>query len=646
LAQEQHPHDTSSSLMVCAEEPKRLCSKEPGVIEKTLTAAAAEEISRAWSKEPKRAWSKEPECKSKTLTVAAEENSIANPRAGSKQSTQSTLSNRSTDVPSLANLRLAGQGEQQVNDDKKKRLFRKRLKHQDTFGVQNARSLGLEKDLSDFDYILAMTGPAILTLVVYMGALCAWEFKYFIPYDSGFAIVLLWCGSMVGGQLALAIGLPPLLGMLCSGMLLKNAGDLVRGLPDEWGAAIRAFGLMNILMRGGLEMDLKAVRRLGPAAMRLTVMPGVTEALCVAGTAHLIFGMPFALALALGFILGAVSPAVVVGGMFDLQARGFGVKKGVPSLVVAAASFDDVVAISGFSMCIGLAVGHGDIVMEALHGPINIIAGIGFGLLGALIACMTKIWDKTWKRSAIILALGVVFTFLAKTLHYAGAGALASLVMAALASQFWQHGIGGRLSSGADEHMPHEVELDLAKVWRTFAEPLLFSVIGAALDFGSIEMATIPKGIAVVITGVVLRTVAAFFATLGAGLNFKERLFIALAWMPKATVQAALGSVPLDLIKSELNREEDPSKYDEYTQYGSDILTTAVFAILITAPVGLIVIQQLGPRWLEHGYPKVEEPETVWDLGIVEETLEAEHDLREIPTVHVVRPSGEGSVLE
>jgi len=81
----------------------------------------------------------------------------------------------------------------------------------------------------------------------------------------------------------------------------------------------------------------------------------------------------------------------------------------------------------------------------------------------------------------------------------------------------------------------------------------------------------------------------------------RDRIFIALAWMPKATVQAALGSVPLDLAKATLNREDDPAKYDAYVEYGTDILTTAVFSILLTAPVGLIVIQKLGPRWLEQG---------------------------------------------
>jgi len=115
----------------------------------------------------------------------------------------------------------------------------------------------------------------------------------------------------------------------------------------------------------------------------------------------------------------------------------------------------------------------------------------------------------------------------------------------------------------------------------------------------------IPKGVLVVISGVVLRTTAAYFATFGAGLCFKERLFIALAWMPKATVQAALGSLPLNLI--EAKKFDNKEEREEMLEFGQAILTTAVFSILITAPIGLIVIQQLGPRWLEHGFSETEE---------------------------------------
>jgi len=332
----------------------------------------------------------------------------------------------------------------------------------------------------------------------------------------------------------------------------------------------------------------------------LTAMPGITEAFAAALMAVGLFGMPFFLALSMGFILAAVSPAVVVGGMFDLQSRGYGVAKGIPSLVVAAASFDDVVAISGFSMCIGLAIGGGNIVLEALHGPINIVAGTLLGAFGAGILSLTKFWDNHQKRSVVLLLLGVIVTFGSKMLHFGGAGALASLMMAAGASQLWARGFGGSLSSGPDEHAAHEVEEDLCRVWRIASEPLLFSVIGSALDFGAIKASTIPKAVAVIVGGVIVRSLAAFFATYGAGLSTKERVFIALAWMPKATVQAALGSVPLDLAKATLTREDDPEKYDTYVEYGTDILTTAVFSILLTAPVGLIVIQKLGPRWLEQ----------------------------------------------
>jgi NhaP-type Na+/H+ or K+/H+ antiporter len=455
----------------------------------------------------------------------------------------------------------------------------------------------------------------LMVLAVYVTLVFVWELNYFIPFDGGFAIVCLWCGAFVGGQLLSIIGMPPLLGMLLAGMALKNCGDPVRGLPDSWAAAIRAFGLMNILMRGGLEMDVGAVRRIGMAVVRLTALPGITEALCVAGLAMATFQMKFFLALAFGFILAAVSPAVVVGGMFDLQSRGYGVGKGIPSLVVAAASFDDVVAISGFSMFIGLASGTGDVLWEALHGPINIVAGVLFGLLGAGVMSLTKIWNTPQKRSFMFLVIGTGLTFAAKKAHFAGAGALACLVMAALCNQFWSRGVGGRLSMGPDDHAAHEVERDLCTVWRVGAEPLLFCVIGSALDFRQIDPGTIPKAIGLVCGAVIVRCVIAFFSTCGAGLTVKERIFIALAWMPKATVQAALGPVPLDMLRNGFPRSDDPALYDKQEQQGVDILTTAVFSILITAPVGLLVIQWLGPAWLEQEVDSNGDDNAVSNLG-------------------------------
>lgn len=176
---------------------------------------------------------------------------------------------------------------------------------------------------------------------------------------------------------------------------------------------------------------------------------------------------------------------------------------------------------------------------------------------------------------------------------------MACLIMAAAANRFWTKGVGGRLSLGPDPCAAHFVELDLRKVWSIIAEPLLFSCIGAELDFKKIEGDTIPKAVGLICGGVVIRCSIAFFVTFGAGLSVKDRLFIALAWMPKATVQAALGPVPLDMMKTAMVRSDNTTKYDEHMQFGADILTTAVFSILITAPAGLLVIQYLGPAWLE-----------------------------------------------
>lgn len=448
--------------------------------------------------------------------------------------------------------------------------------------------------------VLNAVSIALMVVLAYVAFLFFFNVDYLLPYDSGFALVVLWVAAKTGAQLAKLVGLPALLGMLCAGILVKNCGDLARGLPNSWGTGIRAFGLMNILMRGGLEMDFGAVKRLGFAVVRLTVLPGVSEAFASAGLACAIFDMPFFLALAMGFILGAVSPAVVVGGMFSLQSQGYGVAQGIPSLVVAAASFDDVVAISGFSMFIGLAVGKGDVLYSALHGPQEIGLGLVGGLLGGCIMTVTVLWNKPWKRAAVLLILGIGFVFSANYAHFSGAGALASLVMAGATGQFWARGFGGPLSLGPNPEFVHEAEHDLCTVWEQLAQPLLFGVIGSALDFGKVQGETVPKALAVILGGVLIRCTAAFFATLGAGLKFKDRLFIALAWMPKATVQAALGSVPLDMILNTFKREDDVAKYDKFVQHGTDIITVAVFSILVTAPAGLIIIQRLGPRWLDQ----------------------------------------------
>lgn len=419
----------------------------------------------------------------------------------------------------------------------------------------------------------------------------------FLPTNPAWCLYIIWVCSHLGAILIGMCRLPPLLGMLLSGILLKNLPiDLVEGLPKSWSSGVRAVGLSVILMRSGLELDYEAIKKIGWMAGRLTVLPGTSEAFLAGLVAHGLFGMPVPLAFSLGFILAAVSPAVVVIGMFDLGRRGYGIKKGIPSLVVAAASFDDVIAISGYSIFIGLSLTDGPLYMSLLHGPIEIVSGIASGVLAGLVASATVLWTDRPKRTAVVAVMGLGMMFFGKHFHFQGAGAMAGLVMGIVTGIVWSKGYPGSLSIGANGNYTHEVESDLAHCWHWIAQPLLFGVIGASVDFRKIDTSTIPKCAVVIIAGLFARLPLAFAAVHGKDYTLKEMLFVALSWMPKATVQAALASAPLDMIEDKTF--DNPKEQKEYEDWGNVILTTAVLSILITAPIGSIFINKMGPRWL------------------------------------------------
>lgn len=443
-------------------------------------------------------------------------------------------------------------------------------------------------------------GNVLLLIIAFAMFVMFLGFDMMLPNGPVWATILIWATAQFAGRSCEAMGIPGLLGMLIAGIIMKNLpGDPLQGLPETWGETLRAFGLSLILMRSGLELDIGKLLKQGWIVARLTVMPGMFEAFTVAGMGMVIFKMPFALSLAGGFILAAVSPAVVVSGMFDLQAKGYGIIKGIPSLVVAAASFDDVVAISGFAMCIGVAVESGeDPVLDAMHGPINLIGGCVAGIIGGTICGCTRIWNTKVKRTLVTLLIGLFFMFGAVKIHFNGGGALAGLVTTIVAARCWQNNTCAPLSLGPSNNYHHEVEHHIAKIWENIAMPLLFGVIGASVDFSEVDVNVIPKSLLLVFIGTCIRVPTAIFASAGKDLTMLERAFIGLSWIPKATVQAALGSIPLDIIRETMDKD-DPD-FDKYERWGKEILVTAVVSILFTAPIGLICINKLGPRWLRH----------------------------------------------
>ena len=450
----------------------------------------------------------------------------------------------------------------------------------------------------------------------------------------GWAIFCVWLFASATGRALAWLGLPPLAGQLLGGALARNSRAF-RGaaLTHAYKATIRAAGLGTIMTRSGLELDVDAIRRAGRVAARLTVLPGVSEALAVGVIARWVFELPFVLALALGFILAAVSPAVVVVGMFDLHERGYGVAKGIPSIVVAAASMDDVVAMLGFSVCIGLAGGAGNVYQKALAGPAAVVAGALYGCAAGALLGATKLWDADWKLTAATLVLGLLPMFVAERLHAHGGGAIGALLVGVVGSWAWRSQQPVWLAAGAereallreeadlgaalgapdgdaradadrlrevgekldaigrsdadDAHKSHLVEANIGLLWTWLAQPLLFGVIGTELNFHRMAPAVAGRALLVVGVGLLVRIPAAYVAVhFDDRLKFREKAFVALAWLPKATVQAALASVPAEVVDDR--------------RRGEAILTTAVLAILATAPLGSLFIQRFGPRWLER----------------------------------------------
>ncbi len=392
-----------------------------------------------------------------------------------------------------------------------------------------------------------VTAIVIMSLIAY-GFLYLAFGETFLPYDDseGWALLLLLMSAHLCAYMCRFVKLPPLIGMLFAGILLRNLpGDPIEGLSKNWSKGIRATGLCIILMRSGLELELESLKKLGSLAARLTTVPASVEAL-VSGLASVgIFNMPIFLGLSQGFILAAVSPAVVVTGMLRLQERQLGTAKGIPSLVIAAASLDDVYAITGFSLCIGLAVPHGTLAWNIAQGPLNIVFGVLGGLVSGLVCSLTILSDTRWKRIITLILCGLSVMFLAKEFHFPGAGAMASLITAVFAQHKWKRmhrqgrgpadvshrkGSGGSTTpsdagSGREEEQSiiKEAEHDLAVIWMLVCQPLLFSVIGTEVDFDKLSASTIPKAIAVTMIGLAVRLPTAFWAVSGGFYNRQER---------------------------------------------------------------------------------------------------------------------------
>lgn len=320
--------------------------------------------------------------------------------------------------------------------------------------------------------------------------------------------------------------------------------------------------------------------------IRATFIPCFVEAAAVAALSHFILGFPWTVGFMLGFVLAAVSPAVIIPCLMSLSERGYGVAKGIPTLVISACAADDVVAISGFGIFLGISFNeNADTLQLAMHGPIEVAIGLAFGLGWGLLAQWIPSKDNpncAFFRWLILFGGGLIALYGAHLIHYDGAGGLAAIILAFVAAMQWRR-------EGWGDHNP--VSNSFTKMW-IILEPVIFALIGTEIQVDKIDPAKVGLGIVVLLGALAIRMVGTFFAVTCGNLNTREKIFMAFAWMPKATVQAALGPIFLD----------NALKYGrtEWQPMGEEILTLAVLSILITAPLGAISILAFGPKLLEN----------------------------------------------
>uniref|UniRef100_A0A7S0GTP2 Monovalent Cation:Proton antiporter-1 family n=2 Tax=Micromonas pusilla TaxID=38833 RepID=A0A7S0GTP2_MICPS len=458
----------------------------------------------------------------------------------------------------------------------------------------------------------------------------------FGPGGAVFAVFVVLFSSFGAGRVVARFPpMPALLGQLVAGFLLRNiptVGDAVGAAVDaRFSAAARTAALGIVLARAGLSLDVKAVYRLRWAIKRLAFGPATAEALVVTLLAKPALGLPWSHCAALGYLFAGISPAVVVPSMLALQDHGRGVKAGVPALAITAASVDVVYAIAGFGVASSWlpGMGAGGAAAAAWQAPTQIVGGALGGVVvgkllgtvlppedeatgpspsanatnapptrrdgGALAVKTTEPTTESSKprvletadgyssaaRAVALMALVQLALFAGARWEFSGGAALLSLVMSTAAAQTW----GPKPAK--------ETGLLLNAIWAKVGEPLLFGLIGAAVDASRLKADVALFGILTLAAGLAARCVCAFFAAKGGSLSMRDRLFIAVAWTPKATVQAALAGLPFDAAVEAFGRGSKEADRAE------TLLALGVLSILITAPLGAAAMAVSGERLLE-----------------------------------------------
>ena len=389
------------------------------------------------------------------------------------------------------------------------------------------------------------------------------------------SISLILLVGMSVGWICQKMKLPSLLGMLVTGMvlgpyMLNLLDDSILGISAE----LRKIALIIILTRAGLGLDMSGLKKIGRPAVLMCFVPASLELLGILLIAPKLLGISMLEAAILGAVLAAVSPAVVVPRMVKLMEEGYGVREGIPQLILAGASVDDVYVIVLFSTFLGMIQGESASVIHFINIPISIFLGVGIGfLIGIILAYyFKKVHIRDTSKVLIILSISLLLVVLEDHLT------IPITFSAFIAIMFI--GIGLQKKR---EVVARRLSVKYGKLW-VAAEVFLFVLVGATVNIGYLGKVGV-KALVVIAVALIFRMFGVFLCLLGTSLDKKERLFAMMAYTPKATVQAAIGGIPLSLGLA----------------CGEIVLTVAVLAIVLTAPAGAFAMDLSYKKFLKKG---------------------------------------------
>lgn len=402
--------------------------------------------------------------------------------------------------------------------------------------------------------------------------------------------VLVIAAYLIGWLWLKTTTLPALIGMLLTGIMfqnlhLVNMTDTYRTLNQN----LRKVALVIILMRAGLGLDANILKKHYAAVLQLGLLPWMVECVLIAISTHYLLNLPWIWGFMLGSMIASVSPAVVVPCLFRLRDVGYGNSKGIPTLVVAAAAIDDSISVAVFAIILNAMFSTGSATFNIIKGPLSIIAGVILGSLwGAMTAFIPEKGDiYVVPLRFLALFLGGLFSlFISSMIGWSGAGPLAIVSSGFVAAFYWDKQ-GWPVNKNPVSN--------IFRILWIFFEPILFAFTGAQITISALDPGVVKMGAICLLGCLVLRGIATFLVSFGCGLNSKEKLFIGLTWTAKATVQAALGPAALDLVHSGQSSGLPPAEEEAYAKA---ILTISVLSVVISAPLGALLIALTGPRLL------------------------------------------------